>query len=842
MKIKGAFPIRWAASDGKDGQPGPPGEPGKDGQPGPPGEPGKDGQDGKPGHDGSTARIIYAESYVTPFTPTGSSPAAWSTQPPQQPQVDVSFGGEWSPMDDGSLLAPQPAAGTTTTCTLRIATTEAAQTVRVGVWSKTMAFIYVGHIDKPFSLTDYALRIEPTPNEEEYSGVAITVSKAGVHTLCLGLVEANTPLNGRKVRVRVGNRPVWLSSSLTYNDAGQPLTWTAPTLFREGTRAAYAQEKRGNLLRQTAFVSSQMGMWDIAAGDPVAGINGINAYLGETDPDATISKDILQQQIYGPAENGEKAIQPNRWYTLSFYAKTNTEGSKMWSFVHPSCCDMTAGMVVDGVQKGASPSDASVLWTLTETFVRHSVTFKTKAAINAAQYVLFRLPAESKDCIICMPKLEEGTQATEWTTNDADIADNAAERTGFPWDNGLWNETKVYLWNDTRRDFVNYEFGGTFYKFGVKRKGMVIPVNTPPASAQGDSYWEVAHKIQTLVTDTIFGKNANIGGFMATSSHMQSINGSLTLDGLKGEIELLHKDGSKWLVNEEGKQVMGLEGGQRIELDPSTKEIRIYDKDGTEVANLSGEIYKDLDAIFGNNKGTFDLSKGNPTGSQTIAPTQGKSTVSRTINIGTSPTTIAAAARLTFQGTLKVNSNTVQTDGEGMMDYQGRYWYKNSATIILRVVTYKNSTDMSADNIIGGKQVKILDSNSDGKEDKFELVNTQIDVPAGYHRVFLDYRLDAIGNPYGNSSAAVEWDITSVTYASDFYLSRLFGNGFAYGSSPSNFIAAINEGGYMRHKMVTGDNDTGYCGYDIYKGTIKIMLNSVWYTLSRKADGTVLLT
>lgn len=814
MKIKGAFPIRWAAQDGK---------------PGPP------GQDGKPGHDGSTARIIYAESFVTPATPTGSTPAAWSTQPPQQPQVDVSFGGEWSPMDDGSLLAPQPAAGTTTTCCIRIATTEAAQTVHVGVWSMTMAFIYVGHIDKPFSATDYALRIEPTFNGEEYHAVAITVPKAGVHTLCLGLVEATTPLDGRRVKVRVGNRPVWLSSSLTYDGNGQPLTWTAPTLFREGTRATYANEKRGNMLLQTAFVTTQMGAWDTAAGTITDGINGINAYMGTIDPDATAYKDLLQQQI--------QAIQPNRWYTLSFYAKTNTEGSKVWSFVHPSCSDTTAGMVVDGVQKGASPDDASVLWTLTETFVRHTVTFKTKAAINGDKYVLFRLPADSHDCIICMPKLEEGTQATEWTTNADDTADIASERTGFPWDNGLWNETKVYKWDDSKRDFVDYEFDKTFYKFGVKRKGMVIPVNTPPASAQGDSNWEVAHKIQTLVTDTIFGKNANIGGFMATNSQLQSKNGSLTLDGEDGEIELKHKDGSKWLVNKEGKQVMGVEGGQRVELDPSSKEIRIYDVNGTEVANLSGEIYKDLDAIFGDKNGPFDLSKGNPTGSQTIAPTEGKSTVSRTINIGTSPITITAAARLTFQGSLKVNSNTVQTDGEGMMDYQGRYWYKNSATIILRVVTYKNSTDLSADNIIGSKQVKFLDSNSDGKEDKFELVNTQIDVPAGYHRVFLDYRLDAIGSPYGSSSAAVEWDITSVSYASDFYLSRLFGNGFAYGSSANNYIAAINEKSdddqkfYMRHKMVSGN-----CGYDIYKGTIKIMLGGTWYTMSRKEDGTVLLT
>lgn len=804
MKIKGAFPIRWAASDGKDGQPGPP---------------------GKPGHDGSTARIIYAESYVMPPTPTGSTPAAWSTQPPQQPQVDVSFGGEWSPTDDGSLLAPQPAAGTTTTCTLRIATTEAAQTIHVGVWSMTMAFIYVGHIDKPFSATDYALRIEPTFNGEEYHAVAITVPTAGVHTLCLGMIEATTPLDGRRVKVRVGNRPVWLSSSLTYNDAGQPLTWTAPTLFREGTRAIYANEKRGNMLLQTAFVATQMGAWDIAAGVITDGINGINAYLGETDTAAPAAKDILRQQI--------QAIQPNRWYTLSFYAKATTEGSKVWSFVYPSCCDTTAGMVVDGVQQGASPSDASVLWTLTETFVRHSVTFKTKAAINADQYVLFRLPADSHDCIICMPKLEEGTQATEWTTNDADVADNAAERTGFPIDNGLWNETKVYKWTDTRRDFVNYEFGGTFYKFGVKRKGMVIPANTPPASAQGDSNWEVGHNIKTLITDTIFGKNANIGGFMASSDVLKSRNESLTLDGIHGVISLFHKkEGYTWSVKENGVQVMGVEGGRRIELDPYAKEIRIYDINGTEVANLSGEIYKDLPAIFGGNEVHLDLSKGFPTGSQTIAPTEKKSTVRITRNIGTATT--KAAARLSFQGTLTVFANTVQNDSEGMMDDQGRYWYLNTATIILRVDTY-------ADNSIGAtpissKQVKFITSRGDKEPLTFDLLNTQIDVPAGYHEVNLEYILDAIGKPDGSSQAYATWSITDVTFGSTFYLSRLFGNGFAYGSSPSNYIAAINQNGKMRHKMVSGN-----CGYDIYNGTIQIMLGGTWYTLSRNIDGTVSL-
>ena len=103
----------------------------------------------------------------------------------------------------------------------------------------------------------------------------------------------------------------------------------------------------------------------------------------------------------------------------------------------------------------------------------------------------------------------------------------------------------------------------------------------------------------------------------------------------------------------------------------------------------------------------------------------------------------------------------------------------------------------------------------------------------------MEYTLGVINTlPSRNAYAKIDWKIISISYASDFYVSRLFGNGFAYGSSANNFIAAINENGKMRHKMVTGN-----CGYDIYNGTIKVMLAGTWYTLSRReSDGAVLLT
>ena len=169
------------------------------------------------------------------------------------------------------------------------------------------------------------------------------------------------------------------------------------------------------------------------------------------------------------------------------------------------------------------------------------------------------------------------------------------------------------------------------------------------------------------------------------------------------------------------------------------------------------------------------------------------------------------------------------------MDDQGRYYYPNWAIIRLYVISYSTS---SMTTIVQPRKEIYTQSSRGNNEQSASLTNIFVDVPAGYHVVYIDYYLEAMYSNYSpNSHAKVEWNINSISYVSDFYVSRLFGNGFAYGSSAANYIAAINENGKMRHKMVTGN-----CGYDIYDGTIKIMLNNVWYTLSRNTDGSVVLT
>ena len=903
MEIKGTIPVRWAAQDGKDGQ------------------------DGANGADGNSPKIIYRESFYSPDTPSGSSPSGWSEQSPIQPNVDVSFVGDWSLTEDNCILAPQVQAEGISVCYIRITTYTDNQKVPLAVWSKTNGYLYIGKIDTAFSTENPWDVIEPSGSTDWLYENVITISTAGVHTLCIGLVESTSPLSTRYVKVKIGNKPIWLSSSLTYDDKGNILTWANPVIVSRGTIISFATENHANLLYQTAFVPTQMSKWDIANGVTAEGMNGVNSYKCVADVASSSYKDILRQKVYDVS--GEKQLLPNKWYTLSFYAKSSpyitlqdtdvivtakeyrvyflagnatfkmemyvsasttiyveitnasyttsfsaslsagyttiervvnitkagtyqvqmstSTGSaftikkftidrgnmKMWSYVYPSCVDNTAGMVVDNVQKGSTPSDAYVLWSLTDSFVKHTITFKTKSVISENQYVLFRIPTAGHDAFVCMPKLEEGTYASDYVTNDADVADIASNKTGFPYDNGIFNESQVYVWNEQRRDFINYEFDGTFYKFGVRTKGMSVPVNTPPTSASGDEYWEVAHKIQTLVTDTIFGTNANIGGFMATNSLMKSINGSLTLDGLNGIIQLLHSNGYAWKVKNDGVQVMGVEGGQRIELDPSTKEVRIYDKTGIEVANLNGTTVTSINNIFGSSAGDFTLTIG--AGSDEVKPTTTTQFPQKDLTVQIATATTSTATRLSFDGTLLADANTVRTEDTGLGDDQGRYYYPNLAIIELYVISYSTSSMTTI--VQPRKKIYTLSSRGDN-EQSASLTNIFVDVPAGYHVVYIDYYLEAMYSNYSpNSHAKVEWNINSISYVSDFYVSRLFGNGFAYGSSAANYIAAINEKGKMRHKMITGT-----CGYDIYNGTIKIMLNSVWYTLSRKTDGTVLLT
>lgn len=211
------------------------------------------------------------------------------------------------------------------------------------------------------------------------------------------------------------------------------------------------------------------------------------------------------------------------WYRIN-------RGMRLVTYLYPStssqssycAIDVNAGRIKDGQNIGStSPTDNNAEWQLTEVWTRHTLTFKTRSSIPTtyANNILFRMAQASNKTWICMPKLEQGTVATAYCTNDGDVADMAADELGFPNDRGVYVSapSDPYVWNDTRRDYVAYEVSGEWKRYFVKQKGMSVPSNTPP-TAGGNTYWEEGSRISTLLVNTIVGANASLT--FATSNRL----------------------------------------------------------------------------------------------------------------------------------------------------------------------------------------------------------------------------------------------------------------------------------------------------------------------------------
>ena len=134
-----------------------------------------------------------------------------------------------------------------------------------------------------------------------------------------------------------------------------------------------------------------------------------------------------------------------------------------------------------------------------------------------------------------MPKIEQGTVATGYCTNDSDIADFAADETGFPNDRNIWVDAPddPYIWNEERRDYVAYEINGEWKRYFVKSKGMTVPNGVAP-SAGGNSYWSEGSRINTLLVNTIVGANASLTFAKTNRLLVTKADGTTVAAGLGG--------------------------------------------------------------------------------------------------------------------------------------------------------------------------------------------------------------------------------------------------------------------------------------------------------------------
>lgn len=421
----------------------------------------------------------------------------------------------------------------------------------------------------------------------------------------------------------------------------------------------------------------------------------------------------------------------------------------------------------------------------------------------------------------------------------------------------VYNERKQYEYINSEntadgvpeRAMVKYD--GKFYvvlTLGSSVKN-VIPTDT--------DYWREAtaeeSSFATEITNSMYNDAVAAGEVLYTDIY------KIRFDGSTGTISMRQADDSIWTYDRSGKQIMGIEGGKRLELDPSNKDIRIYDSTGECVSIFEGNKYSQLSELYGTQQGDVSV---NSHGSKTIPETLGLGNDTMT-DTGTfiiaffetsTPTEVSInmALKTRAYSAVRSSDNSSMARAAQRPDTNDRDFISMSmadAYINVRVKTYTDSTKTKLlENVLVGSLMSSASSDAynppRGETDiKSRRLNNKCNVVAGYHVVEVMYTQSAcIEGSYaqcmwGNDALAAGAPV--ISYNSEFYVSRFFANGFTLGVRSDNLVAAFRDNNGMNFIA----QNPNY-GIKINSSGLQIKIGSTssWKSLSISSDGTVKAT
>lgn len=350
----------------------------------------------------------------------------------------------------------------------------------------------------------------------------------------------SAPLSGDSGWVKEGSSSYPTIEGLT--DKTKNFLWQKKVITYTNTSdvdteiSLLAQKDNGvkeNLLEDTAFNSlAEMEAWslkskyypdlapDSGAGVVTTGTGGHNAYYDKASygSNQLTYKEVLKQIIWQNVTGGIKKLETTEWYTFSFWAK-GTSYSRLHTYIYPTSVYQSADFYVDGVKQSTVPADGHVEWTLTGSWVRHTVTFRTKGSFYDStnsnypdQNVLFRLTpygeggSSSNTCYICMPKLERNTMASEWVENANDrMADDIQHVFVGEWSSGT---TYYYGGGTGVRHVVRAKKSATGAKtyFRMKKRTTSAGYYSTKEPYNDSEYWEQADYLKFVATDFLLAE------------------------------------------------------------------------------------------------------------------------------------------------------------------------------------------------------------------------------------------------------------------------------------------------------------------------------------------------
>lgn len=319
--------------------------------------------------------------------------------------------------------------------------------------------------------------------------------------------------------------------------------------------ALAADPVRPNILYQSGFEEGRVDYWQ--AGQALANTKIEKSICNGRNALTLIGNDgaLVAQKV-------DDRLQPNRWYTLSFYAKVKAG-------IHVLA---TGGFIESNTAGGhfAPLPDSTDLDLLSlppnSDYKFYSVTFKTRPTLPAGdKFLSFTLWGDGSS--ISMPKLEEGQTATAFMVNENDL------KASTPRPCGQWSSNVTYENNRLYIDVVSYN--GQYYSCKKTNVGQ-----EPSANSQ---YWEAANKMKFVATDLLLAVSAFIDN-LGVRTIATRANGPRFI-----------AEAGKWAIfgNHEKPSIESWVDGN------GNAHLRFYDADGNPTYDLGPEGARNMMASSG---------------------------------------------------------------------------------------------------------------------------------------------------------------------------------------------------------------------------------------------------
>lgn len=269
---------------------------------------------------------------------------------------------------------------------------------------------------------------------------------------------------------------------------------------------------------------------------------------------------------------------------------------------------------------------------------------------------------------------------------------------------------------------------------------------------------------------------------------------------------------ARYRTYDDGRQVMGINGGRRIEITPlgDSPEIALFDSENTKSLFISGDNYQD-GQLFGGTVSTYSPSS---TDESLIC---NSSNANSLVSVSKTNLTITTTAvgKLTTTVAISLLLHGEYTKGSGISRaLTGRIYLTLNGLIVF-------TTQLN---------VELGDS-------EFITIPLSFSLGVGQFTIATVWELSVPNIATGLVVLHGGTSFTNTQFTANFRANRYFANGNAIGYDATNYAETLIENVSGHNNKLLVKAESGSSGFMLRNNLLQMKLNDTWYTVSRDSGG-----